>query len=141
MNRTAALKEKFSQIITPRKLRFFRESLTGYLFVTPALILIFTFGIFPVAFALFVSPALILIFMFGIFPVIFALFVSLHKWRIVRTDFVGLGNFVRAVGNLAYVAAFFLGIVAIVGSVLIVRKIIQQSRDNNLRPWLLSLCL
>ena len=118
MNRMAALKEKLSQIITPRKLRLFRESLTGYLFVTPALILIL---------------------MFGIFPVIFALFVSLHKWRIVRTDFVGLGNFVRAVGNLAYVAAFFLGIVAIVGSVLIVRKIIQQSRDNNLRPWLLSL--
>jgi len=118
MNRTAALKEKFSQIITPRKLRLFRELLTGYLFV---------------------SPALILIFMFGIFPVIFALFVSLHKWRIIRTDFVGLDNFVRAVGNLAYVAAFFLGIAAIVGSVLIGRKIIQQSRDNNLRPWLLSL--
>jgi len=92
--------------------------------------------------------------MFGIFPVIFALFVSLHKWRIIRTDFVGLDNFVRAVGNLAYVAAFnfvravgnlayvaafFLGIAVIVGSVLIVRKIIQQSRDNNLRPWLLSL--
>jgi len=118
MNRSAALKEKFTQIFTPRKIRFFRESLTGYLFVTPALILIF---------------------IFGIFPVVFALFVSLQKWRIVRTDFVGLDNFVRAVGNLAYVAAFFLGIAAIVGSVIIGRKIIQQSRDNNLRPWILSL--
>ena len=89
MNRMAALKEKLSQIITPRKLRLFRESLTGYLFVTPALILIFTFGIFPVA---------------------FAIYVSLHKWRIVRTDFVGMGNYVKAIGNLAYVFGFFMGI-------------------------------
>ena len=49
---TSPLKEKFKQIFTPRKMRTLRESLTGYLFVTPALILIFTFGIFPVAFAL-----------------------------------------------------------------------------------------
>ena len=74
MSWLAEYKERILQLFTPRKMRQFRESLTGYLFVTPALILIFTFGIFPVA---------------------FALFVSLHKWRIVRTDFVGLENYVR----------------------------------------------
>ena len=98
-------------------MRTFRESLTGYLFVTPALILIFTFGIFPVA---------------------FALFVSLHKWRIVRTDFVGLSNYVRSIGNLAYVAAFFLGLGALIGVYLILRKIAQTAGENKQKPWLLA---
>ncbi len=115
MNRTAALKEKFSQIFTPRKMRFFKESLTGYLFVTPALILIFTFGIFPVA---------------------FAIYVSLHKWRIVRTDFVGMGNYVKAIGNLAYVFGFFLGIGALLAVYLLIQRVIREARELGVRPWL-----
>jgi ABC-type sugar transport system permease subunit len=117
-NRLQALQEKIVQSITPRKLRFFKESLTGYLFV---------------------APALILIFMFGIFPVGFALYVSLHKWRILRTDFVGLNNYVRAIGNISYVVAFFLALAALLGAVLILKGIIQQAQENNQRPWLLSL--
>ena len=99
-------------------MRQFRESLTGYLFVTPALILIFTFGIFPVA---------------------FAIFVSLHKWRIIRTDFVGLGNYVKAIGNLAYVAAFFLGIVALIAVYILLKRIIQTARELDQKPWLLAI--
>ena len=117
MNPPATLKEKILQIFTPRKMRIFRESLTGYLFV---------------------SPALILIFLFGIFPVFFALFVSLHKWRILRTDFVGLGNFVRAIGNLAYVAGFFLGIGALFGVYLVVKKIILEAREKEQKPYLMA---
>jgi len=117
MNPPATLKEKILQIFTPRKMRIFRESLTGYLFV---------------------SPALILIFLFGIFPVFFALFVSLHKWRILRTDFVGLGNFVRAIGNLAYVAGFFLGIGALFGFYLVIKKIIQEAWEKEQKPYLMA---
>ena len=117
-NPPETLKERIIQSITPRKLRFFRESLTGYLFV---------------------APALTLIFMFGIFPVGFALYVSLHKWRILRTDFVGLNNYVRAIGNLTYVVAFFLALAALLGAVLILKRIIQQTQENNQQPWLLSL--
>jgi len=118
MSWPAEVKEWFLQLFTPRKMRQFRESLTGYLFVGPALILIFTFGIFPVG---------------------FALFVSLHKWRIVRTDFIGLDNFVRAVGNLAYVAAFFLGVGALVGVYMLLKKIIQTARETEQKPWLLAI--
>ncbi len=77
--------------------------------------------------------------MFGIFPVGFALYVSLHKWRILRTDFVGLNNYVRAIGNLTYVVAFFLALAALLGAVLILKRIIQQAKENNQQPWLLSL--
>lgn len=77
--------------------------------------------------------------MFGIFPVGFALYVSLHKWRILRTDFVGLNNYVRAIGNISYVAAFFLALAALLGAVLILKRVIQQAQENNQQPWLLSL--
>ena len=118
MSSPAVLKEKFLQTFTPRKMRIFRESVTGYLFVTPALVLIFTFGIFPVA---------------------FALFVSLHKWRIIRTDFVGLRNYVRAIGNLTYVAAFFMSIGALFAVYLVIKKIIQSAHDLEQRPYLLAI--
>ena len=117
MDSSALLKEKILQFFTLRKMRTFRESVTGYLFVTPALILIFTFGIFPVA---------------------FALFVSLHKWRIIRTDFVGLNNYVRAIGNLAYVAAFFMALGALYAVYLVGKGILQTARDLDQKPYLLA---
>jgi multiple sugar transport system permease protein len=118
MSSFTVIKDKIPQLISPKRLRILKESITGYLFVTPALILIFLFGIFPVA---------------------FAIFVSLHKWRIVRTDFVGLDNYVRAVGNLAYVAAFFLAIGALVGFVLILRRIIKTARELDQLPYLMAI--
>lgn len=101
MNTPATLRKKVFQSITPRRLRFLKELITGYLFIAPALVLIFIFGIFPVA---------------------FALYVSVHKWRLVRTDFVGLSNFVRVIGNITYVFAFFLALGALLGAFLILRS-------------------
>ena len=99
------------------RLRRVREYLTGYLMV---------------------APSVILVFMFGIFPVGFALYVSLQKWRLKRTDFVGLKNFVGAVGNLAYVAAFALGIAAIVVAVLLVRRLRAEMQEKSDRTWWLA---
>jgi multiple sugar transport system permease protein len=82
---------------------------------------------------------MILIFIFGIFPVAFALYVSLHKWRLVRTDFLGLDNYVRAVGPLAYVFAFFLACGAVIGAYSLLRGVIQSVKENKEKPWLLSL--
>ena len=118
MNTPTTLRDKVSQSITPRRLRFLKESFTGYLFIAPALVLIFIFGLFPVA---------------------FALYVSVHKWRLVRTDFVGLNNFVRVVGNITYVAAFFLALGALLGAVLILRSLIHQARETNQKPWRLTI--
>jgi len=118
MSSPAALKEKLLQIVTPRKIRTFRESVTGYLFVTPALVLIFMFGIFPVA---------------------FAIYVSVNKWRLVRTDFVGLSNYVRAIGNLAYVAAFFLAVGAMIGVYLIIKRLIDKALKLEQKPYFLAI--
>ena len=90
--------------------RKFKEYLTGYLFI---------------------APSTFLIFIFGIFPVFFALYVSLHKWRIKRTDMIGLQNYVTAIGNLAYVLVFFLGIAALVGLFFLLRRTIQTAREKH----------
>jgi len=84
-----------------------------------------------------IFPASLLIFMFGIFPVGFALFVSLHKWRLRRGDFIGITNYVTAVGSLAYILLFAMGIGAIIGTVLFLRKVVQSAIEKSEKPWLL----
>jgi multiple sugar transport system permease protein len=100
---------------TGRRGRKLREYLTAYLFIAPATLLIFIFGIFPVA---------------------FALYVSLHKWRILRSDMIGLKNYVNAVGNLAYVMVFFLGIGALASIYFLIKKILEMARKHDEKPWL-----
>jgi multiple sugar transport system permease protein len=86
-----------------------------------------------------ILPAVVLIFTFGIFPVGFALYVSLHKWRLKRGDFIGLANFTRAVDNLAYIFFFALAIGALIGVWVLLRRVRKEADENNDRPWLLSI--
>ena len=108
-------KNFLKRIFTGRSGRKIKEVITAYAFIAPATILIFIFGIFPVG---------------------FALYVSLHKWRIKRGDFINLQNYVNAIGNLAYIVIFFLGILALFGMYLMIRKIIKMARENKEKPWL-----
>ena len=104
------------QTFSGRRGRDLKETLTAYLFLSPALILIFVFGLFPVG---------------------FALYVSLHKWLIIRGDFLGLANYVDAIDDLAYIGLFFLAIGSMVGAFLLGRKIAQEVRDRGWRfMWL-----
>lgn len=109
-----SLQSSLRRLFSGRRGRNLKETLTAYLFLAPALILIFVFGIFPVG---------------------FALYVSLHKWLIVRGEFRGLRNYVEAVDNLAYIGAFALGLGALAGAVLLLRKIIREARGEGVRPW------
>ena len=107
-----------TRVFSGRRGRHLREYLTGYMMILPAVILIFTFGIFPVG---------------------FALYVSLHKWRLKRGDFIGLENYTRAVDNLAYVFFFAIAIGALIGVWIFLRRIRKQAEENQDRPWLLVL--
>ncbi len=108
-------KNIFKKIFSGRKGRQLREYLTAYTFIAPATILIFIFGIFPVG---------------------FALYVSLHKWRIKRGRIIGLENYTDAIGNLAYVMVFFLGIGALVAIYFLIKKLLKMAREHDERPWL-----
>ncbi|MFH1569082.1 MAG: hypothetical protein ABIL09_13885, partial [Gemmatimonadota bacterium] len=56
------------------------------------------------------SPALVVLGVFGIFPIGYAFFVSLHRWRIRREAFVGLSHYERALGDLGLVVALAAGL-------------------------------
>lgn len=104
-------------IFTGRRGRILKENLTAYLFLFPAVSLIFVFGIFPVA---------------------FSLYVSMYRWRIKQGDFRGLDNYLKALDNLAYVIAFALAVGSIWLAVSLLIKAWRQARLNNELPWLLA---
>jgi multiple sugar transport system permease protein len=85
-------KRPVSTWFSPRRLRQWREYLAAYLMIAPSTILIFIFGIFPVG---------------------FALYVSMQKWRLKRGDFLGLQNYATAIGSLAYLLVFLVGVGAL----------------------------
>lgn len=62
---------------------------------------------------LFISPALILLTIFYVFPIFFTTYVSLHKWRIKRMGFLGLQNYEEIFGTFTNIGLLVLAIVAI----------------------------
>ncbi len=80
----------------------------------------------------FLSPAMILLFLFGIFPVGFAFFVSLHRWRRFPGDYLGLDNFTRGLGSFAYVIFFWIGVGILLFALLQVRNLWQKRADRSL---------
>ena len=101
-------------MFTGRRWRRLREALTAYIFLLPAFLIIGTFGLLPVG---------------------FAVYVSLHRWRIVPGKYRGLANYVKAIDNLAYVVAFWL---VVIFAVLTIRTLLQArrtAREHGDKPW------
>ncbi len=103
-----------------RRGRMLRNNITAYLFLAPAAILIFTFGIFPV---------------------FYAAYVSLYKWRIRQGEYRGLANFVNAMGDVAYLFfALVILALAVMGIIYLVRMYrTAQEYDIPIQFPLLSL--
>ncbi len=101
-----------------RRGRELREYLTAYLLIAPALTLIFTFGIFPV---------------------FFAVYVSLHRWHIRQGKYLGLGNYVKAIDSLAYVLFFFTALGMLYLAWRLIRQVKQTAQENGEQPWFLAL--
>ncbi|MEZ4770188.1 MAG: hypothetical protein R2844_17400 [Caldilineales bacterium] len=85
-----------------------------------------------------IAPAVLLIFTFGIFPVGFALFVSLHKWRLKRGDIIGMENYTNAIGPVAYLLAFGLGVGLLVFAFVRLLKMYRSFEGERLRFWVLT---
>ena len=100
-----ATRSRFDRLFSSRRGRTLQENLTAYLFLAPALLLLFVFGIFPVG---------------------FAFFVSLYRWRRFPGNFLGLNNYVQALDNLAYVLFFWLAIGALVYALITLRRMIRE---------------
>ncbi|PID87084.1 MAG: hypothetical protein CSB13_01080 [Chloroflexi bacterium] len=87
-----------------RRGRAIRENLTAYLFLSPALFIVFTFGIFPI---------------------LFAGYVSLYKWRIKQNQWRGLDNYINAMGDPAYI---FFGVIVLALVFVGIRAAYQASK-------------
>ncbi|MCB8979536.1 MAG: sugar ABC transporter permease [Ardenticatenaceae bacterium] len=85
---------------------------------------------------LFLSPAIIIIGLFGLFPLIFSAYQSTRAGLnnvVGRPD--GLGQYVRAMDNLAYVLAFWMAIFFIVIAVRQINELLSTSRAKEENPW------
>lgn len=107
--------EKSQGRVVSRRARAFRESLLAYLFLLPAFLIIFTFGIFPLAFSAYES--------------------TLRGLNRIVGAYDGIGNYVRAVGDLAYVLGFWLAIVFLYLAVRQLIGLLQLAREHAENPW------
>jgi ABC-type sugar transport system permease subunit len=96
-----------------RRGRELRENITAYLFLTPGLLIIFTFGIFPI---------------------FYAGYVSLFQWRIRQGEYRGLENFVNAMGDVAYVALALFSVGLIIYGILTFRSMFRTAQENDIPP-------
>jgi multiple sugar transport system permease protein len=107
----------FQEFFATRRGRIFRENLTAYIFIFPATMIIFVFGLFPVA---------------------FAFFVSLHDWKRFPEEYNGLDNYVRALGDFAYVLFLALALSAFIYAGVLIYRMAQRAQGER-RVWLLAI--
>ncbi|MCB8940028.1 MAG: sugar ABC transporter permease [Ardenticatenaceae bacterium] len=85
---------------------------------------------------LFLSPAIIIIGLFGLFPLVFSAYQSTRAGLnnvVGRPD--GLGQYVRAIDNLAYVLAFWLALFFIAVVIRNINEMFATARAKNENPW------
>ena len=58
----------------------------------------------------FLTPALVVLVGFGLFPIGYAFYVSLHKWRIKKEALIGFEHYVRALGDPQNLVFLILGV-------------------------------
>ena len=61
-----------------------------------------------------ISPAVLLISLFGVFPVFFGMYMSVHKWKVFKGRFLGFENYERILGSIPAFFVFILGLLALI---------------------------
>jgi len=62
----------------------------------------------------FITPAVLIISLFGVFPVFFGMYMSLHKWKVFKGRFLGLENYERILGSIPAFFIFILGLLSLI---------------------------
>jgi multiple sugar transport system permease protein len=102
-----------------RQGRKLREALLAYIFLLPAFLIIFTFGIFPLAFSVYQS--------------------TLKGLNKIVGTYDGIGNYVKALGNLAYVLGFWIAFFCLFWAVRSLVLVWREARERQDKPWWLLL--
>ncbi|MBE2221172.1 MAG: sugar ABC transporter permease [Anaerolineae bacterium] len=112
---TAVVKSR-PKFLTGKRRRKTREALLAYGLILPAFIIIFTFGLFPLAFSVYQS--------------------SLKGLNKIVGTYDGLGNYIKAIDNLAYVLGFWLAIVFIYLGIKAILGIRKTAKENSEGFWI-----
>jgi multiple sugar transport system permease protein len=112
---TAVVKTR-PKFLTGKRGRKTREALLAYALILPAFIIIFTFGLFPLAFSAYQS--------------------TLKGLNKIVGTFDGLGNYVKAIDNLAYVLGFWLSIVFVFLGIRAIRELRDTAEENSEGFWI-----
>lgn len=112
---TAVAKSKPGFLVGKRG-RKTREALLAYGLILPAFIIIFTFGLFPLAFSVYQS--------------------SLKGLNKIVGTYDGLGNYVKAIDNLAYVFGFWLAITFVYLGIKAILDIRKTAKENSEGFWI-----
>lgn len=102
--------------LTGKRRRRIQEAALAYLFLLPSILIIGVFGLFPLVFALYQS--------------------TLRGLNNIVGKYDGLGNYVRAMDNLAYVLAFWVAAALLFLAVRRVVSLQQNRRVSTLHTWI-----
>ena len=91
-----------------------REHLTGYLFVFPSILLVFIFGVFPIA---------------------YAFYMSLRRWRVRDGGFIGLRNYEKALGDWTGALIFLLGFVVLIAAYYLWTYLTESQGRGGVSAW------
>ena len=112
---TAVVKPK-PGFLTGKRGRKTREALLAYALLLPAFIIIFTFGLFPLAFSAYQS--------------------TLKGLNKIVGTYDGLGNYTKGIDNLAYVLGFWLAIVFVFLAIKAIREIRKTAEEYDESIWI-----
>lgn len=85
---------------------------------------------------LFLLPGTLLLLVFNVFPLGYAFYISLYQWRIRKGKFIGLENYLRALGDPKDVLIVLAGLGLLAGAWMLWRKV---SAETSTRELLLRL--
>ncbi len=115
----SSIEEQTTGFFSGRRGRQIRENILAYIFLFPAFLIVFTFGLFPLAFSAYES--------------------TLRGLNRILGTYDGMGNYVKAIDNLAYVLGFWMGLVLIFFGVRTILQLRKTAAENEDTPWILAL--
>ena len=80
----------------------------------------------------FIAPAMLLLFTFGIFPIFYAAYASLFRWRIRQGEYQGLTNYVEAMGDVAYIFFGGVALVLVITAATTLWQSVQTARQQHI---------
>ncbi len=102
------------------KALYLKEQLTGYLFVLPAFIIVFVFGLFPIG---------------------YSVYMSLFNWQVTKGKFVGADNYLKIFGDWRSLILLVVGIGLVIFGFWVWRNAFKNQKHGAIISKIVSLVI